>query len=76
MKSIPVEPVGYLLREGATYVNLRDPDLKPFVATGGMRAEPGQGLAPKSATDSLVWNRIVGVETPEQLDLPPETNLP
>jgi hypothetical protein len=41
-----------------------------------MRAEPGQALAPKSATDYLIWNRIVGVETPEQLDLPPDTKLP
>ena len=76
LKSVPIEPVGYLLREGATYVDLRDPDLKPFVATGGMRTQPGQALAPKSATDYLVWNRIVGVAAPEQLDLPPDTKLP
>lgn len=76
LKSVPIEPVGYQLREGATYVNLRDPDLKPFVATGGMKVEPGDAIVPKSATDYLVWNRIVGVETPERLDLPPETNLP
>ena len=76
LKSIPIEPEGYRLREGSTYVNLRDPDLKPFVATGGMQVEPGDAIAPKSATDYLVWNRIVGVETPERLDQPPETTLP
>ncbi|HEX8997588.1 MAG TPA: hypothetical protein VF812_16295 [Ktedonobacterales bacterium] len=76
LKSIPIEPEGYRLREGATYVDLRDPNLKPFVATGGMKAEHGQALAPKSATDYLVWNRIAGVETPEQLDEPPGTPLP
>lgn len=76
LKSIPIEPMGYQLREGSTYVNLRDPDLRPFVATGGMKAERGQAIAPKSATDYLVWNRIVGVESPEQLDEPPGTPLP
>lgn len=76
LKSIPVEPVGYRLHAGSTYVNLRDPDLKPFVAVGGMRAEPGEVIVPKSATDYLLWNRIVGVEAPERLDLPPETQLP
>ena len=38
--------------------------------------EPEAALAPKSATDYLVWNRIVGVESPEQLDQPPDTPLP
>lgn len=76
LKRIPIEPEGYRLREGSTYVNLRDPSLTPFVAMGGMVAEPGAALAPKSATDYLVWNRIVGVESPEQLDQPPDTPLP
>lgn len=76
LKRIPVEPEGYRLREGATYVDLRDPNLTPFVAMGGMVARPGSALAPKSATDYLVWNRIVGVSTPEQLDEPPGTPLP
>ncbi len=76
LKRVPIEPEGYRLREGATYVNLRDPNLTPFVATGGMVAEPGSALAPKSATDYLLWNRIVGVEAPEQLDEPPDTPLP
>ncbi|HEX2349023.1 MAG TPA: hypothetical protein VHI51_11385, partial [Ktedonobacterales bacterium] len=44
LKRIPIEPEGYRLREGATYVNLRDPDLTPFVAMGGMVAEPGSAL--------------------------------
>lgn len=76
LKRIPIEPEGYRLREGATYVNLRDPALTPFVATGGMVAGQGSALAPKSATDYLLWNRIVGVESPEQLDEPPDTPLP
>jgi hypothetical protein len=76
LKRIPVEPEGYRLRAGSTYVNLRDPNLTPFVATGGMVAEPGAALAPKSATEYLLWNRIVGVETPERLDEPPDTPLP
>jgi hypothetical protein len=76
LERIPVEPEGYRLRQGSTYVNLRDPGLTPFVAMGGMIAEPGSALAPKSATDFLLWNRIVGVESPEQLDEPPGTPLP
>lgn len=76
LERIPVEPVGYRLRQGATYVNLRDPNLTPFVAMGGMQAEPGDAIVPKSDTDYILWNRIVGVETPEQLDEPPDTPLP
>ncbi|HEY7849503.1 MAG TPA: hypothetical protein VIC27_05520 [Ktedonobacterales bacterium] len=76
LERIPVEPEGYRLRAGSTYVNLRDPSLTPFVAIGGMIAEPGSALAPKTATDYLLWNRIVGVESPEQLDEPPGTPLP
>ena len=76
LKGIPVEPVGYRLRQGATYVNLRDPDLRPFVAMGGMTVKEGDAIVPKSDTDYLLWNSIVGVETPEQLDEPPGTPLP
>ncbi len=76
LKSVPVEPIGYRLRQGATYVNLRDPDLRPFVAMGGMTVQPGDAIVPKSDTDYLLWNRIVGVETPERLDEPPGTPLP
>ncbi len=76
LERIPVEPEGYRLRQGSTYVNLRDPSLTPFVAMGGMIAEPGAALAPKSATDYLLWNRLVGVESPEQLDEPPGAPLP
>src|SRR6185312_7496323 len=35
LERIPVEPEGYRLRQGSTYVNLRDPSLTPFVAMGG-----------------------------------------
>lgn len=76
LRQLPVEPEGYQLRQGATYVDLRDPDLKPFTAMGGMTARRGQALVPKSDTDYLLWNRIVGVRNPEQLDEPPDATMP
>lgn len=76
LEQLPVEPEGYQLRQGSTYVNLDDPNLTPFTAMGSERVKQGQAIVPKSATGYVLWNRIVGVTTPEQLDEPPDTPLP
>jgi len=75
LKQLPVEPQGYLLHEGGVYVNLRDPQLQPFTAHGGMRAGHGDAYLPKSSVDYLLWNRVTGVDNPRELDLPDDAPL-
>ena len=76
LKQTLIEPVGSLLREGSTYVNLRDPDLRSFTAHDGIRATENDAYVAKNSVDYLLWNRIVGVDDPRELDLPDDAALP
>jgi hypothetical protein len=67
LKKIPVVPTGARLQQGATYVDLNDPQRSEFTATGDMAASEGHVYVPKSETPYPVWNRLIGVENPERL---------
>ena len=72
LKQIPILPRGSRLEQGATYLDLRDPEPREFTATGDMEAGPGNWYVPKSAVDHQLWNRLIGVEHPERLGLADE----
>jgi hypothetical protein len=67
LKQIPVLPPGERLQQGATYLDLTDPERGEFTATGEMEAEEGRWMVPKSQTPYPLWNRLRGVEDPERL---------
>lgn len=69
LREIPVLPVGSHLRQGATYLDLSDPQRKPFTAMGNMTAEEGHYYVPKDNIDYTLWNRLTGVTNPERLDI-------
>jgi hypothetical protein len=70
LKQIPVLWDGNRLEQGATYVDLRDPQRREFKATGDMVATPEHWYVPKDAVDYELWNRLVGVSDPERLYAP------
>ena len=67
LKRIPVVPTGARLQQGATYIDLNDPDREEFTAMGDMQADSGSCYVPKSEVPYPVWNRLIGVENPERL---------
>jgi hypothetical protein len=67
LKQIPVLPPGTRLQQGATYLDLADPERGAFTATGELEAVEGRFYVPKSETPYPLWNRLVGVENPERL---------
>jgi len=64
LRQIPVIEAGERLQQGATYLDLGDPDRREFTATGDMEAK---GIVvPKSQVPYSVWNRLRGVDDPER----------
>jgi hypothetical protein len=59
LQEIPVLVQGARLEQGGTYVDLRDPDRRPFRATGQMVALHGGCHVPKAETPYPLWNRII-----------------
>jgi hypothetical protein len=70
LKSIPVLWEGSRLEQGATYIDLHDPERRQFKATGDMQATREHWYVPKDAVDYELWNRLVGVSNPERLYAP------
>jgi len=66
LKSISVLPHGARLRQGAIYIDLRDPDCRELKATGEMTAGADNLYVPKDEVDYQLWNRLIGVQTPER----------
>lgn len=67
LRQIPLVEEGQRLQQGATYVDLRDPDRREFTATGEMSADPESRLVPKDQVPYSLWNRLRGVEDPERI---------
>lgn len=68
LKQIPVLAPGSRLKQGATYINLRDPGRQEFTATGGMTVGEHDWIVPKTEVAYPLWNRLLGVQNPERLD--------
>lgn len=72
LKAIPVLWEGARLEQGATYIDLRDPQRREFKATGDMVATHEHWYVPKDAVDYELWNRLIGITNPERLYAPRE----
>jgi len=67
LKQIIVVPTGTRLEQGATYIDLAIASPEEFTATADMQAEQSNCYVAKSETDYELWNRLIGVTTPERL---------
>lgn len=65
LKRIPILPEGQRLEQGATYLDMRDPERGEFTATGEMSA--GGATVPKARVAYPTWNRLRGVSDPDRL---------
>lgn len=66
LKQIPILPPGTRLEQGATYIDLMDPERKEFTAMGDMTASPQNRYVAKTEVGYQLWNRLIGVENPER----------
>ena len=67
LKQIPIVPAGSRLEQGATYLDLKDPERGEFTATANQEAGPNDWYVPKRGVDYQLWNRLIGVDNPERL---------
>lgn len=67
LRNIPLLAPGTRLKQGATYVDLQDPQLREFTATGDMTAGQHNWYVPKSEVDYQLWNQLIGIDNPERL---------
>jgi hypothetical protein len=68
LKRIHILPTGTRLEQGATYFDMKNPARGEFTARGDMEAGPTEWCVAKSDTDYQLWNRLIGVTTPERLE--------
>lgn len=66
LKQLPILPAGTRLEQKATYVDLRDPERREIHARADMVAGEENLYVPKSEVDYQLWNRLIGVTTPER----------
>jgi hypothetical protein len=74
LKQILILPEGARLEQGATYLDLNDPDRREFTATGDMIAGPQNYYVPKGRVDYEMWNRLRGVGDPIRTGVAPESD--
>lgn len=67
LQQIKVLAKGIRLQQGATYIDLKDPERKEFTAMGHMEADDEHWYVPKTEVGYLLWNRLTGVKNPERL---------
>lgn len=68
LKRIKVVPIGTRLKQGATYIDLLDPNRKEFTAMGHTETEPDHWYVAKTEVDYPLWNRLTGVQNPDRID--------
>jgi hypothetical protein len=66
LEQTPIVPRGERLEQGATHLDLADPDPGEFTAIG-VSAQDGSYVVPKHETPYPLWNRLGGVDGPERL---------
>ncbi|WP_414541572.1 hypothetical protein [Nostoc sp. CCY0012] len=73
LKQITLLPPGSRLEQGATYIDLNDPERQEFTAMGDMEAGTDNWYVPKTEVGYQLWNRLTGVENPERLGEPSDS---
>lgn len=80
LKQIPIIPAGTRLEQGATYVDLHEPNRQEFKARASMIAGPDNWYVLKSSVGYILWNTLMGVTNPARLDEddmpPPSAEFP
>jgi hypothetical protein len=66
LQQIPVLAEGTRLKQGATYIDLRDTHPEEFTGTAEMSASADNWYVPKSEVGYQLWNRLIGVQEPER----------
>ncbi len=69
LKQLPGLPEGTRLEQGAVYFDLNDPNRGEVKALGNMEAGPQNRFVAKSAVPYPLWNALIGVESPERLNV-------
>jgi hypothetical protein len=69
LKGIPILPPGSRLEQGATYLDLADPNPREFTGGGNQTVSPDSWIVPKARCDYNIWNRLIGVTNPERLGI-------
>jgi hypothetical protein len=69
LREIPLVPTGTRLENHATYVDLCDPERRPFTATAPMVAPHGTLLVAKAEVPYQYWNRIIGLSDPRRTEI-------
>ena len=67
LKQIPVVDSGQRLELGAVYFDLAHPERGEFRGMNDQEAGPDECLVPKSDVDYELWNRLTGIQNPDQL---------
>lgn len=67
LRQIPILRPGTRLQQGATYLDLRDPQNEAFTATGDLTVEDDDWFVPESATPYPFWNRLLGLSDPQRI---------
>ena len=62
LKQIPILKSGTRLQQGATYIDLKDPNREEFSGVGDMSVDNNSLIVPKDRVDYLIWNRLIGAE--------------
>ena len=60
MKNIPILPAGTRLDQGATYLDLMNPDKGEYSAVSNETVGEKDYIVPKKEVDYLLWNRLTG----------------
>lgn len=67
LKQIPILKPGTRLQQGATYIDVNDPQRQEYTGMGNMSVEENNFIVPKSEIGYELWNRLIGVENPERI---------
>ena len=62
LKQIPILKSGTRLQQGATYIDLKDPNCEEFTGVGDMSVDSNSLIVPKDRVGYLIWNRLIGAE--------------
>ena len=66
LKQVPVLASGTRLQQGATYLDLTDPEPHEFTARADQAAVEGNAYVPKDRVPYEIWNRLIGEKPPQR----------
>jgi hypothetical protein len=72
LERIPILAAGTRLEANATYINLREATPHEFTAEGAEDVGEADYVVPKAEVDYQLWNRLIGVTTPERTGVKPK----